>query len=135
MNQKMGIWIDQSKAALVVVEEDQTKMKTIVSPIALKPRNVDEFGREIQFGHQHPDDDRHRQNKRMQQKQKFVKIIAEEIGQADEVVVLGPAEMKIELQKFIEGDKELSARLKSVENADKMTDNQLIAWVKEYFKK
>jgi hypothetical protein len=134
MNQKIGIWIDQSKASLVSVIEKDASMRTIPSQISMKIREDGEgkdFGR---FGHQYLDQQKKVENKRMQQKHDFIKNVLEELKDAQEFVVLGPAEMKTELRKTIEKDKNLLSKLKSVENAEKMTDNQLVAWVKDYFK-
>ncbi|MCB0820074.1 MAG: hypothetical protein KDC13_05595 [Bacteroidetes bacterium] len=134
MNQKMGIWIDQSRASLVSVNEQGTTLRTINSPIESrerKPGEGKEFGR---FGHQYMDHEKKQINKKIHQKNEFLKDVMQECHSAEELVVFGPAEMKTELRKAIEKDKELALKLKSVLNAEKMTDNQLKAWVKDYFK-
>jgi hypothetical protein len=134
MNQKIGIWIDQSKASLVSVIEKDASMRTIPSQISTRIR-VDGEGKDFgRFGNQYLDQQKKIENKRMQQKHEFIKNVLEELKDAEEFVVLGPAEMKTELRKTIEKDKNLLSKLKSVENAEKMTDNQLVAWVKDYFK-
>ncbi|MEX1188792.1 MAG: hypothetical protein WED33_05995 [Bacteroidia bacterium] len=134
MNQKMGIWIDQSKAALVSVNENKASMRTISSPIEKRTRKDGEgkdFGR---FGNQYLDPEKRAENKKLQQRNEFLKNVMFELKDVEEFVVFGPAEMKTELRKSIEKDRDLLPKLKSVENAEKMTDNQLIAWVKDYFK-
>jgi hypothetical protein len=134
MNQKMGIWIDQSRASLVSLKEQGATLKTIASPIESRERIPGEgkdFGR---FGQQFIDHERKKINKKELQKNEFLKGIISEIAEAEEFVVFGPAEMKTELRKAIEKDRHLAPRLRAVENAEKMTDNQLKAWVKDYFK-
>lgn len=56
-----------------------------------------------------------------------------ELKGADEIVLSGPAGMKTELEKLIQDDTDLSSRLKGVETTDRMTENQIVAWVKKYF--
>ncbi|MBK9228887.1 MAG: hypothetical protein IPL67_17980 [Ignavibacteria bacterium] len=41
--------------------------------------------------------------------------------------------MKKELEKFLREDKSLKFMIMSVETAAKMTDNQMVSWVKDYF--
>ena len=58
-----------------------------------------------------------------------------EIKGCSDLVVFGPSNMKRILAEEIRLEKELSDKLKGVEDADSMTDNQIGAWVTEYFNK
>jgi len=134
MNQKLGIWIDQSRASLISVSENGTTLRTIQSPIESRERIPGEGKDYGRFGNQYLDHQKKKINKKTLQKNEFLKDVLHEIQEAGELVVFGPAEMKIELRKAIEKDRNLAPKLKAVENADKMTDNQMKAWVKDYFK-
>mgnify|MGYP002477277600 CR=1 FL=1 len=48
-------------------------------------------------------------------------------------MIIGPGEAKIELKKEMEKSKELSRKISKVEPADKLTERQLAARVKDYF--
>ena len=48
-------------------------------------------------------------------------------------MLFGPAEMKTELEKMILKDNSLKDKLVAVQTADSMTENQLVAWVKEFY--
>ena len=50
-------------------------------------------------------------------------------------LIFGPGEAKTELKKAIERAKTLKGRIRSVEAVDKMTKGQIVAKVREYFKK
>lgn len=63
----------------------------------------------------------------------FLKQVTEHIKNSDELYVFGPAEIKLKLKDKIESNGKLSAKLKSVETADSMTLNQVVAKVKEFF--
>ena len=59
----------------------------------------------------------------------------QEIKDADELYVFGPADMKLKLKQKIVNDTKFTTKLKKVEAADGMTNNQVVAKVKEFFTK
>lgn len=69
-----------------------------------------------------------------QLKQYFENIIAK-IKTTDALVIFGPADtnqkFNKELSKNYSG---LASKVKEIKKADSMTDNQIKAWVKDYFK-
>ncbi|MGB5318036.1 hypothetical protein, partial [Eudoraea sp.] len=53
---------------------------------------------------------------------------------ADAIVVFGPAETGLALRKEWEvSQKDVAQKIKRVEITDSMTNNQVIAWVKDFF--
>ena len=46
---------------------------------------------------------------------------------------MGPGEAKVEFQKAIKKSKDLHRRLLKVETTDKMTKNQMIAYVRKFY--
>ncbi|MFO0434658.1 MAG: hypothetical protein ACK5ZT_05370, partial [Sphingobacteriaceae bacterium] len=56
-----------------------------------------------------------------------------ELKAADEIYVFGPAKMKTNLKAEILKDKILKNKLRGVESADSLTNNQIVAAVKKYF--
>ena len=53
---------------------------------------------------------------------------------ADKILIFGPGEAKIELEKELKKSKELSLKIVGVEPADKMTEKQIAAKVKKVFR-
>jgi len=49
------------------------------------------------------------------------------------MVLFGPANTKNNLAKLIQKDNTLATKLKGVEPSDKMTENQMVAWVRNFF--
>ena len=47
---------------------------------------------------------------------------------------MGPGEAKVEFEKAIMKYKSLQNRVLKVETADKMTENQMVAYVKRFYK-
>ena len=75
-----------------------------------------------------------KKNRLKKQSAEYLKRIIPEIKNSDEIVLFGPAEMKTELEKLILKDHNLKDRLMAVKIADSMTENQLVAWVKKFYK-
>jgi hypothetical protein len=61
--------------------------------------------------------------------------VASEIKNADAVYVFGPAEMKTHFKSYLETQNGFKEKLRAVESADKMTDNQVVAAVKGFYEK
>jgi len=56
------------------------------------------------------------------------------VNEADEIYIFGPAETKTKLQQKINSEKtDIASKLKSVEAAESMTSNQIIAKVKKFY--
>jgi hypothetical protein len=53
---------------------------------------------------------------------------------ANSIYIFGPAEAKKSLVKVYHKEKSLTNKLKKVESSDRLTENQMIARVKEVFK-
>jgi hypothetical protein len=62
----------------------------------------------------------------------YYDAVIEALGDLDALVIFGPGEAKGEFRKRLDKHK-LGARVAGVETADKMTDRQITAKVREYF--
>ncbi len=133
MKKQTGIWIDTKKAVIICLEEDNHTLKTIDSLIESNERIPGEGRWFTRFGNQFLNFEKKKRNRRNSEVKKFLTIIKTEIKDSDELVLFGPASMKKELVKIIHEDSQLSPMLKGVKTADSMSDNQLVAWVKNYF--
>ena len=65
----------------------------------------------------------------------YLKNVLNTIKNVDEILIFGPAQTKIKLENLIKDDPNLSTKTYTVQNAEKMTANQKVAFVKNYFKK
>ena len=65
----------------------------------------------------------------------YFKEIASEIEGSDGILIFGPAEVKDKFKKELESSyEEINVKVKDVQTADSMTDNQVKAWARDYFK-
>lgn len=135
MKKQTGIWLDLEKAIVIILNENGYDLKTIVSDIETKERFDGEsklFGR---FGSQFLSKENKAKRRIKEQTNKYLKKLLSEIKNVDEIVLFGPASVKVQLKKLILSDNVMSVKLKGVESADAMTQNQMISWVKKYYAK
>jgi hypothetical protein len=133
MKKQTGIWIDTKKAVIVSLTENNHEVKTIPSSIQGRERITGETRAFSRFGFQFLDFAKKKKNRLANEKREYLKTVVAEIKNATEIVLFGPSGMKIELEKFIQDDTVLASRLRAVETADSMTENQMVAWVKNHY--
>ncbi|MEO7043710.1 MAG: hypothetical protein ABI091_00280, partial [Ferruginibacter sp.] len=73
--------------------------------------------------------------KEQQQESEYYKVLGESIKNYDQVLLFGPTNAKIELSNILEDDLSFSKIKIEIRQADKMTENQEHAFVREYFSK
>lgn len=72
-------------------------------------------------------------NKRQQMQEAYYKEIADEIVKYDQVLLFGPTNAKTELNNYLNKDLHFKDIKIDVEPADKMSDNEKAAFVKNHF--
>ena len=129
-----GIWLDKNKAIIIYIEDDSEKVFTITS-------NIEHFhihggsGTRIKGGPQDVIQDSKYLEREKHQLKVFVEKILKKIVDTNSIVLFGPAEVKDKFNKFLKRTHpSYHKQLVGVLTADSMTDNQLKAWVHNYFK-
>jgi len=130
---KIGIWIDKRKAKIISIEDREEHLHTIAS-------GIEDFhvkggsGTKFKGGPQDVVQDRKYLEREKHQLTAFFKAIASYITGAGAIVIFGPAQTGEKLCKeFLEKYPSLHRKLKGLEKADSMNDNQLVAWVRDYY--
>lgn len=134
MKTQTGIWLDNEKAAIITLKTFGYKLNTIASDISTKERFDGETKKYGRFGNQSLSPEKHKERRIKEQTSIYLKNLISEIKNVDELVLFGPANMKKELRKQILQDATLTPKLKAVLSADSMTKNQMVAWVKEFYR-
>ena len=132
-NTKAGIWIDTEKAVIVLFKGKGHEIKTVHSFIESRERVPGESKMYTRFGVQFSNFETKKENRKNHDIQKYLKTVVDEIKGTDEVVLFGPAEMKTELEKFMLKKSIQSPIIRRVETTDSMTENQIVAWVKDFY--
>ncbi len=129
----IGIWIDKQEAKVTILEDGNEHLETITSWV--EDFNVGGgSGTKLKGGPQEVVQDSKYLEREKHQLSEFFKDIADYIEEADAIVIFGPAEARVKLgMELSEKYPHLHSKVKSNESADSMTENQLKAWVRDYF--
>lgn len=133
MKKVAGIWIDKRNAKIAVPggEEDFYVVNSSIEEFNPKGGS----GTSLKGGPQDVVQDSKYTNREKHQEKLFFKEIVNFINELDAIMIFGPAEMGHKLARELEHSFPVIAeRLKGVFPADSMTDNEIKAWVKSYFK-
>ncbi len=131
---KVGIWIDKEKAHIVTLAEEKEHFRTIESKLEFF--NIQGGARsKTRWGPQDVVQDSKYLEREKHQFREYFKNLAEILKDADVISVFGPGEAKDKFRKEMnEKYPQLAAKIKTVQTVDSMTNNQIIALVKENFK-
>jgi hypothetical protein len=106
---KLGIWMDHANAHLKFTHEE--KEKTLHKSESMM------------------------HHKEQHQQSEYYQSLGEIIKDYDDVLLFGPTNAKVELLNMLEADSGFSKIKIETMQADKMTENQEHAFVKDYFSK
>tara|TARA_R110002051_G_scaffold85946_3_gene151369 strand:- start:6400 stop:6780 length:381 start_codon:yes stop_codon:yes gene_type:complete len=118
----LGIWMDHSIANLIDLDSKKNT-KSIVSDFTSNTKE-EALNKSESLMH----------NKRQQMNEAYYKEIADEILNYTNVLLFGPTNANVELHNYLDKDLHFKDININVESADKMTNNQQVAFVKKHFK-
>lgn len=124
MKKRAGLWIDHRKAMIVIMSEDGEENMEITSDMEQHVRFSGKTDPEDGSG----EDVRDRQFEN--RLNRYYDRVVEVVRGADSIQIFGPGEAKGELKKRLEHHG-LKSRVLAIEAADKMTDRQIAAKVRE----
>jgi len=119
---KLGIWMDHASAHLMEFTTDTVETKAMGSKFTNEAENADASKGESLM-----------HNKEQHEESVYYKELGKEILNYDNVLLFGPTDAKVELFNLLRADSHFEKIKIEVMQADKMTDNQQHAFVKEYF--
>jgi len=134
MKKTAGLWIDHRKAVIVVVSDKGEETQVIESGVEKQAARAAGVRSTTPYeSHMVPADDT-LERKFMGELNTYYDEVILLVRDAEAILLFGPGEAKGELKKRLERDK-LGGLIEAVETVDKMTDRQIAAKVREYFKK
>ncbi len=123
MDKQAGLWIDHSKAVIVMISVTGEEIKEISSDMERHERFTEETASSDDF----LEDVRNRQI--ADQINNYYEQVMAVVGDADTIQIFGPGEAKDELVKRFE-QQGLKAHILTIETVDKMTDRQIATKVR-----
>jgi len=134
MGKKVGIWIDHRKAVLVILEKGKERNQIVKSDIEKHVRLAGGSRSSTPYGPQDVAAEGKFDRKYQHHLDAYYESVTEFLRDAESILIFGPGEAKEELERHIQRSKELGSRVKGVQRADKMTDRQIAARVRMFFK-
>ena len=127
----VGVWIDHRKAVMTRVSDQGEESKVIESNVEKHAGRIAGVRSTTPYEAQKVQADDRRQREFTGHLQGYYDEVIAAFGDAEAILVFGPGEAKGELQSRLEEGR-LRGRIVAVETADKMTDRQIAAKVREY---
>ncbi len=124
IEKSLGIWMDHQEAHLMEFTVDPIETKTIESSFTHEEKEQT-LGRSEKLMH----------NKEQHEEADYYKALGEVIRNYNDVILFGPTNAKVELYNFLRKDNRFTDIVIETKPADKMTENQQHAFVRDYFSK
>lgn len=124
MDHHVGIWIDHKRAVIVRPSADGTTTETVESEVGAHPR----FGGELDGGGEKKYEGRHGQ-----QLNRYFDAVIDQLAGPEKLLIFGPGEAKGELERRFRRSKAHAGCVVTVQTTDRLTDQQIVARVEEYF--
>ncbi|PWL37658.1 hypothetical protein DKG77_15275 [Flagellimonas aquimarina] len=130
---QVGIWLDKQKADYVLFENGEEKFFTI-------PSNMEFFNpkggsrSKTRWGPQDVVQDSKYLEREKHQLKRYFENLATSVKNADQLAIFGPAETADRFMGYLEKDHQtLAVKVKVVDKADSMTENQFKALARSAF--
>ncbi|WP_340077336.1 hypothetical protein [Leptobacterium sp. I13] len=133
MSAQTGIWIDKKQAFIVILNEGQHDITNIKSDIDFQVREEGEGKSYTRFGDQYGNHEKTNESKLKKQLNDYYSKVADAVTQSEALFIFGPAEAKNELKKLLDTRVAFNNKKIDVATSDSLTENQIVAAVKEHF--
>ncbi len=134
MEKQIGLWIDHKKAVIVILEGKKEELRKIESNMEKHVRYKGGARGKTAYSPQFLSEETQENRRYREHLNKYYRQIVSAIREADSLLVFGAGEAKREFEKHLT-QKKNHIRNIHVESADKMTERQIAAKVRNYFKK
>lgn len=120
--QNAGVWIDNQKAIIITnTSENENGDFTIQEKIK---------GSENQGG----GSEHSMNNAKQSGSLKYFKSVSSRLLNYDEILIFGPGKSQEQFQNHLQGDAQFNSKKITIDSAEQLTDPQMIAKVREFFK-
>ncbi len=132
---RTGVWLDHSKAKLIMLHEGAVQITTIHSPyvrhLRIRGQKSDISVYQNLFGSNREVTKHHIKQNELHS---YYKDLEKRLADCDEILLFGPTEAKNELNNFLLKNKKFNGISITVKNSAYMTEHQMVAFVRKFFK-
>jgi len=133
MGTNVGLWIDHRKALVVAVTDKGEEVRLVISKVEKQPGRSGGIRSTTPYESQLVPADDSRERRSTGLLNIYYNAVIASIRDAESILIFGPGEAKGELKKRLVRNK-LRGRIVGIETIDRMTDRQIAAKVRRYFK-
>jgi len=133
MNSVVGVWIDHREAVVVTVDEEEAEMVHVESHVEKSHRLAGGSRSNTPYGPQDIASEHRLEERRKHQLDRFFEGLTVHLRSAEQIFIMGPGEAKLKFVRHLHHDHAARQRVVGVETRDKMTDNQIVEAVEEFF--
>ena len=131
---EIGIWMDKEKAHIVHLKDEQETLETLYSKVEFfNPKGGSRS--KAKWGPQDVVQDSRYLEREKNQLRVYFQDLTSKVKGADAIALFGPSDTIEKFHKQLMGNhKPLAAKVKTITKVDSMTDNQVKALVRDFFK-
>ena len=129
----VGIWLDSREAFIVYLDNETENTDRVYSDID-EANPVGGSGSSTPYGAQEAVSETKYLHRRQHQEKQYYQSISERIAARDAIYIMGPSQAKIGLEQELKKQSKHAEKIVSVESCDRITDNQIRAKVRDFFK-
>lgn len=130
-----GLWVDHEKAIIVSLMSGSHKVIHVESDVEGHFRLKGGSRSNTPWGIQSATSESKRELRYNKHLNIYFQNIIDLLKDAKQIFIFSPGEAKYELKKKIEENKMFLGKISDIETTDKLTEPQIVAKVKKYFKK
>jgi len=135
---QIGVWMDHSKAHFVGYKEGKAFLiESVDSPYERIKREDGEVADKARFGSEPfmtSNNENKKHNITQNEINEYFKILEGKLKNYEDILLFGPSTAKDQLINRLSGNKSFDGKWVSVQSSDKLSENQLLAFVREFFK-
>lgn len=132
MGKNVGVWLDKEKAYVISVNGGKHEIEKVESNVESRVRYDGETKSYSRIGGTFFNPSKKKTKRERHQLKHYLNDLSCKLSGAEKILIFGPADVKKELRKTLIKRKDKPAI--RMESADRMTENQMVARVKEHFK-
>ena len=134
---QIGVWMDHSKAHLIGYKNGMVHMiETVDSPIETMVRVVGEGSDKTRFssnGLNSSNNEHRKHNISQKELNEYLKMMEGRLCHFEDILLFGPGIAKEQMRNRLRDNKSFDRKWLSVQSSDKLTENQLLAFVRDFY--
>lgn len=135
---RIGVWLDLSTAYFIQYRKSKAKLiETLDSPINSIHKLPGKGTDHTQSGPGAPytsANENRKQNIEREKLNRYLSLLEDRLADFDHILLFGPGMTKKHLSKRLFGNKAFSSTKLNINTCDQLTENQLLEYVREFFK-